>query len=238
MYIFPAIDIRGGNAVRLYQGDYDQETVYSTDPKDVAKSFLAAGASHLHIVDLDGARDGELANVDTITHIIRDLNMFVEVGGGIRDEDRIKQYLSLGVSRVILGTIAQQDPEFAAAMAKKYGDAIAIGVDARDGKVAINGWKEITDTDSYEFCSDLAKAGIKAVIYTDISKDGGMTGTNMEAYRRLSEIEGLDITASGGISSMEEIYALKDIVHSAILGKALYTGALDLAACVKAGEGE
>ena len=236
MYIFPAIDIRDGNAVRLYQGDYDQETVYSNNPKDVAKSFLAAGATHLHIVDLDGAKDGELTNMDTISHIIKDLAMFVEVGGGIRDEARIKQYLDLGVSRVILGTIAQQDPEFAAAMAKKYGDAIAIGVDARDGKVAINGWKEITDTDSFDFCRDLRDAGIKAVIYTDIAKDGGMTGTNMEAYKKLSEIEGLAITASGGISSEEEIIALKDIVHSAILGKALYTGALDLASCVKLGE--
>lgn len=237
MYIFPAIDIRGGNAVRLYQGDYDQETVYSSDPRTVAEGFREAGASHLHIVDLDGARDGELVNLDTISHIVRDLDMFVEVGGGIRDEERIKQYLDLGVSRVILGTIAQQDPEFAAAMAAKYGAAIAVGVDARDGKVAINGWKEITDKDSFDFCRELSEAGIKAVIYTDISKDGGLTGTNLAAYRRLSAIEGLDITASGGISSEEELVILKSMVHSAILGKALYTGALDLARCVTIGEG-
>ena len=237
MRIFPAIDIRDGNAVRLYQGDYDRETVYSRDPRKVAEGFLAAGASHLHIVDLDGARDGELVNMDTISRIISDLDMYVEVGGGIRDEERIKQYLDLGVSRVILGTIAQQKPEFAAAMAAKYGEAIAVGVDARDGKVAINGWKEITDTDSFDFCKDLRDMGIQAVIYTDISKDGGMTGTNMEAYRRLSAIEGLKITASGGISTEEEIIALRDITDSAILGKALYTGALDLARCVELGEG-
>ena len=163
--------------------------------------------------------------------------MFVEVGGGIRDEERIKQYLDLGVSRVILGTIAQQDPDFAAAMAAKYGAAIAVGVDARDGKVAINGWKEITDKDSFGFCKELSEAGIRAVIYTDISKDGGLTGTNIAAYRRLSAIEGLDVTASGGISSEEELVILKSLVHSAILGKALYTGALDLSRCVAIGEG-
>lgn len=237
MDIFPAIDIRGGNAVRLFQGDYDQETVYSSDPRTVAESFREAGASHLHIVDLDGARDGQLVNLDTISHIVRDLDMFVEVGGGIRDEERIRQYLDLGVSRVILGTIAQQDPDFAAAMAAKYGAAIAVGVDARDGKVAINGWKEITGKDSFEFCQELANAGIRAVIYTDISKDGGLTGTNLAAYRRLSAIEGLQVTASGGISSEEELVILKSMVHSAILGKALYTGALDLRRCVAIGEG-
>lgn len=236
MDIFPAIDIRGGNAVRLFQGDYDQETVYSSDPRDVAESFLKAGASHLHIVDLDGARDGRLVNLDTISHIVDDLDMFVEVGGGIRDEERIRTYLDRGVSRVILGTIAQQNPQFAYEMAAKYGDAIAVGVDARDGKVAVNGWKEITDTDSYDFCRELAENGIRAVIYTDISRDGGLTGTNMAAYKKLQSIEGLHITASGGITREEELVELKDMVAAAIVGKAIYTGALDLARCVEIGE--
>ena len=235
MKIFPAIDLRGGNAVRLYQGDYDQETVYSEDPRKVAEGFRAAGARYLHIVDLDGARDGELVNTDVIRSIIEDLDMFVEVGGGIRDEDRIRQYLDMGVSRVILGTIAQKDPAFAAAMVQKYGEKIAVGVDARDGKVAVNGWKEITDKDSYELCEEMAAAGVKAIIYTDISKDGGLTGTNMAAYERLSKIEGLKITASGGISSEEELEQLAGMVDAAILGKAIYAGRLDLARCVAIG---
>lgn len=233
MKIFPAIDIRGGNAVRLYQGDYDQETVYSTDPKKVAEGFHAAGARHLHVVDLDGARDGRLVNREAIAAILHDLDMYVEVGGGVRDEERICQYLEMGVDRVILGTIAQQDPAFAVAMAKKYGEAIAVGVDARDGKVAINGWKEITDKDSFALCEEMAAAGIRSVIYTDIAKDGGLTGTNMEAYRRLSRIPGLKITASGGISTEEELDQLADLVDAAILGKALYVGALDLARCIE-----
>jgi phosphoribosylformimino-5-aminoimidazole carboxamide ribotide isomerase len=235
MKIFPAIDLRGGNAVRLYQGDYDQETVYSEDPRKVAEGFRAAGARYLHIVDLDGARDGELVNTDVIRSIIEDLDMFVEVGGGIRDEERIRQYLDMGVSRVILGTIAQKDPAFAAAMAQKYGEKIAVGVDARDGKVAVNGWKEITDKDSCELCEEMAAAGVKAIIYTDISKDGGLTGTNMAAYERLSKIEGLKITASGGISSEEELEQLAGMVDAAILGKAIYAGRLDLARCVAIG---
>ncbi len=228
MKIFPAIDIRGGNAVRLFQGDYAQETVYSQDPRQVAEGFLAAGAKHLHLVDLDGARDGQLANMDTIKDIVDGLGMYVEVGGGIRDEERICRYLELGVGRVILGTIAQQDPAFTAAMAKKYGEHIAVGVDARDGKVAINGWKEITDKDAYTLCQELAEAGVKSIIYTDISRDGGLGGTNIQAYQRLSQIEGLAITASGGITGEEEIRILKDLVDAAILGKALYAGKLDL----------
>ena len=236
MKIFPAIDLRNGKAVRLYQGDYDQMTVYSDSPVDVAKSFKAKGASCLHLVDLDGAKDGRLVNFETIKEIVEEVDMYVEVGGGIRDEERIKQYLELGVGRVILGTIAVKDPGFLEAMVTKYGEKIAVGVDARDGFVAINGWKEITDRESFEFCRYLRDIGVRTVIYTDISRDGGLEGTNMEAYRKLQEIEGLEVTASGGISFEEEITALKDVAAAAILGKAIYSGKLDLERAVKLAE--
>ena len=233
MNIYPAIDLRDGKVVRLYQGDYDQMTVYQEDPVDVARSFKAAGADYLHLVDLDGAKDGELVNFDTIKAIVEDVDMFVEVGGGIRDEERIKQYLDLGVGRVILGTIAVKDREFLEKMVSVYGERIAVGVDARDDRVAINGWKEITDIDSFEFCEYLRDIGVKAVIYTDISRDGGLQGTNMEVYRKLQEIQGLEITASGGISFIEEIAELKNVTAAAILGKALYSGLIDLAQAVE-----
>jgi len=233
MNIFPAIDLRDGKAVRLYQGDYDQMTVYSENPVDVARSFRECGAQYLHLVDLDGAKDGKLVNFDTIKAIVEEVDMYVEVGGGIRDEERIRQYLELGVGRVILGTIAIKDPGFLEEMVKKYGEKIAVGVDAKDGYVAINGWKEITDKESFEFCKYLRDIGVKCVIYTDISRDGGLQGTNMEAYKKLQEIEGLEITASGGISFEEEITALKDVAAAAILGKAIYSGKLDLARAVE-----
>ncbi|MCI5535319.1 MAG: 1-(5-phosphoribosyl)-5-[(5-phosphoribosylamino)methylideneamino]imidazole-4-carboxamide isomerase [Lentihominibacter sp.] len=236
MKIFPAIDLRNGKAVRLYQGDYDQMTVYSDSPVDVAKSFKAKGASCLHLVDLDGAKDGRLVNFETIKEIVEEVDMYVEVGGGIRDEERIKQYLELGVGRVILGTIAVKDPGFLEAMVTKYGEKIAVGVDARDGFVAINGWKEITDRESFEFCRYLRDIGVRSIIYTDISRDGGLEGTNMEAYRKLQEIEGLEVTASGGISFEEEITALRDVAAAAILGKAIYSGKLDLERAVKLAE--
>ena len=236
MKIFPAIDLRDGKAVRLYQGDYNQMTVYSDSPVEVAKSFKAKGADCLHLVDLDGAKDGRLVNFDTIKEIVEEVDMYVEVGGGIRDEERIRQYLELGVGRVILGTIAVKDPEFLEAMVTKYGERISVGVDARDGYVAVNGWKEITDRESFEFCRYLRDIGVKTVIYTDISRDGGLEGTNMEAYRKLQDIEGLEVTASGGISFEEEITALKDVAAAAILGKAIYSGKLDLERAVKLAE--
>ena len=220
MKIFPAIDLRDGKAVRLYQGDYDQMTVYSEDPVDVARSFKEKGASYLHLVE-------------TIRRIVEEVDLFVEVGGGIRDEKRICQYLDLGVGRVILGTIAVKEPEFLKEMVGKYGEKIAVGVDARDGYVAINGWKEITAQESFSFCKDLRDMGVKTVIYTDISRDGGLEGTNMDAYRKLQQIEGLEVTASGGISFEREITELKDIVAAAILGKAIYSGALDLSRAVE-----
>ena len=229
MQIFPAIDLRGGQVVRLYQGDYDRETVYAADPCAVARSFLAAGAKYLHVVDLDGAKDGTLANFDTIAAIVKQGGLYIEVGGGIRTEDRIRQYLDLGVGRCILGTIAVKDFAFTERMAQTYGDRIAVGVDARDGYVAVSGWKELSQEKGVDFCRRLRDAGVKTVIYTDISRDGAEAGTNLDLYRELSEIQGLDITASGGVSSIEELKELQRIgTRAAILGKALYTGRLDL----------
>ena len=236
MKIFPAIDLRDGKVVRLFQGDYDQMTVYSDDPVEIASSFKAAGAGNLHLVDLDGAKDGKLVNYDSIKKITENVDMFVEVGGGIRDEERIRQYLEIGVGRVILGTVAVKDPEFLEEMVAKYGDRIAVGVDSKDGYVAVNGWKEVTYRESFEFCRYLQQIGVKTVIYTDISRDGSLEGTNMEAYRKLAKIENLDIVASGGISFYEEIEQLRDVVSAAILGKAIYSGKLDLAKAVELAE--
>ena len=234
MQIFPAIDLRGGQVVRLYQGDYDQMTVYGADPCAVARKFLAAGARYLHVVDLDGARDGTLANFETIAALVRQGGLYIEVGGGIRTEERIRRYLDLGVSRCILGTIAVKDFAFTERMAKKYGEHIAVGVDARDGFVAVSGWKELSAERGVDFCRRLRDAGVKTVIYTDISRDGAEAGTNLELYRELAKIEGLDITASGGVSSIEELRELQAIgTKAAILGKALYTGRLDLKAVIE-----
>ena len=238
MQIFPAIDLRGGQVVRLYQGDYDQETVYAADPCAVARGFLTAGARYLHVVDLDGARDGTLANFETIAALVRQGGLYIEVGGGIRTEERIRRYLDLGVDRCILGTIAVKDFAFTERMAKKYGEHIAVGVDARDGFVAVSGWKELSAERGVDFCRRLLDAGVKTVIYTDISRDGAEQGTNLELYRELAEIEGLDITASGGVSSIEELRELQAIgTKAAILGKALYTGRLDLKTVIEEVEG-
>ena len=234
MQIFPAIDLRGGQVVRLYQGDYDRETVYGADPCAVARDFLAAGARFLHVVDLDGARDGAPANLDAIAAIAEQGGLFIEVGGGIRTEDRIRQYIDLGVDRCILGTIAVKDFAFTERMAEKYGDRIAVGVDARDGYVAVSGWKELSAEKGVDFCRRLRDAGVKTVIYTDISRDGAEAGTNLDLYRELAEIDGLDITASGGVSSIEELKELQRIgTKAAILGKALYTGRLDLKTVIR-----
>ena len=229
MQIFPAIDLSGGQVVRLYQGDYGRMTVYGQDLCAAARTFLEAGANYLHLVDLDGARDGTTANFGSIAAIARQGGLYIEVGGGIRTEDRIRQYLDLGVGRCILGTIAVKDFTFTERMAQKYGGRIAVGVDARDGYVAVNGWKELSRERGVDFCRRLRDAGVRTVIYTDISRDGAEQGTNLEVYRELADISGLDITASGGVSSPEELRALRDMgTRAAILGKALYTGRLDL----------
>jgi len=228
MEIFPAIDLRGGQVVRLTQGDYDKMDIYSADPREIARQFKAQGAKNLHIVDLDGAKDGWLVNFDSIKSIASEGGLFLQVGGGIRNEERICQYLDLGVHRVILGTVAVTDFPLLKRMVAKYREHIAVGVDARDGFVAIQGWRKVTDIPALEFCERLAGIGVKTVIYTDISRDGALSGTNLEVYRSLSQMA-LDIIASGGISYYEEILELKALgIYGAIIGKALYTGSLDL----------
>ena len=234
MYLFPAIDLRGGKAVRLYQGDYDQMTVYNDDPAAQARAFVEAGAKFLHVVDLDGAKDDTTANMDTIAAIAKQGGLYIEVGGGIRDEERIRRYLDLGVNRCVLGTVAVKNFAFAADMAQKYGDQIAVGVDMKDGFVAVNGWKEVTPEPGVAFCRRCAAAGVRAVIATDISRDGTLQGTNMELYRELLTIPGLRVTASGGIAAMAELETLQTMgCHAAILGKSIYTGAIDLAEAVR-----
>lgn len=234
MKIFPAIDLSGGKVVRLYQGDYEKMTVYGADPCAVARDFMAAGAKYLHVVDLDGAKDGTLANFDSISALAKQGGLYIEVGGGIRTEERIEKYLDLGVGRCILGTIAVKDFDFTRRMARKYGDKIAVGVDARDGDVAVSGWLETSKEKGVDFCRRLYDAGVQTVIYTDISRDGAEQGTNLALYRELARIEGLHITASGGVSSIAELKELHAIgTHAAILGKALYTGRLDLREVIK-----
>ncbi|MBU5627492.1 1-(5-phosphoribosyl)-5-[(5-phosphoribosylamino)methylideneamino]imidazole-4-carboxamide isomerase [Oscillibacter sp. MSJ-2] len=239
MEIFPAIDLRGGQAVRLYQGDYAQTTVYSPDPCAVAKGFEADGARCLHVVDLDGARDGTLANFDTVAAMARRGGLFIEVGGGIRTEERIRRYLDLGVDRVILGTIAVEDFHFTEKMVQIYGKKIAVGVDARDGYVATHGWTRRSGEKGIDFCRRLRNAGVETVIYTDISRDGTLSGTNLEVYRELVGIAGLRVVASGGVSSLPEIARLREMgVEGAILGKALYTGRLSLKEALSAAREE
>ena len=235
MELFPAIDLRDGKVVRLTQGDYDRMTVYGEDPCAQARQFLEAGAKNLHVVDLDGAKDGTLSNYDTIAALAKQGGLYIEVGGGIRTEARIETYLSLGAGRCILGSVAVTDFEFTARVLKKYGDRIAVGVDAKDGLVAIHGWKDVSAEPGIDFCKRLADAGCTAVIYTDIARDGAMQGTNMELYRQLAkEVPELKITASGGISFESELVELDQMgVAAAILGKSLYTGALDLKRCVQ-----
>jgi phosphoribosylformimino-5-aminoimidazole carboxamide ribotide isomerase len=232
MIIFPAIDLKDGKVVRLHQGDYDQMTVYSEDPLAVARTFKEAGATHLHVVDLDGARGGNPENFKVVERIIQSSGLEVQVGGGIRNKERIETYLNLGAKRVIMGTAAVTNPSFLIEMVEQFGEAIAVGVDVKDGLAAINGWEKTTAINGVEFCKSLAEIGVKTIIYTDIAKDGGMQGTNMEAYKELSQIQGLNIIASGGISFEEEIVALRDLVYGAILGKALYSGILDLTNCI------
>lgn len=233
MKIFPAIDLIDKKVVRLSQGDYSKKTMYSDNPLSVAKSFLKDGATHLHVVDLDGAKKGSPVNFEVIKQL-KQLDMFVEVGGGIRDMQKIEAYQKIGVDRVILGTVAIKNFDFVVEAVKEFKDMIAVGVDAKDEKVATHGWQEVTDTDSFDFCKKLYDAGVTSVIYTDIATDGMLKGTNLPAFKRLSKIKGLNVTASGGISSVEEIKKLKEMgVWGAILGKALYENKLSLADAVR-----
>lgn len=233
MELFPAIDLIDDCAVRLVKGDYAQKTIYSENPAAVARSFAAAGAKYLHVVDLEGAKDGGTPNLETIQTIVRESGLLVEVGGGIRSEEVIKTYLDAGVFRVILGTAAVQNPAFLEEMVRKYGEKIAVGVDIKDGRVAIKGWTEVSEESCFAFCEKLQKIGVKTIICTDISKDGLLSGTNLELYRQLSEKCKVDIVASGGVTTLDDVKRLAEMkLYGAILGKALYTGNIDLAAAV------
>lgn len=238
MIVFPAIDLCGGKVVRLTKGDYTQMTVYADDPAEIAASFYEQGAAYLHVVDLDGAKDGALCNYDAVRAITAAAPLFVEIGGGIRDMQRIECYLSAGVERIILGTAAVNNPAFLKEALRVYGEKIAVGVDARDGFVAVSGWLETTRLRGVDFCQELRDAGVSTVIYTDISRDGMLSGPNHALYARLSGIQGLQVTASGGVTTAEDVRQLAGTgIYGAIIGKALYTGritlreALEAAAC-------
>jgi phosphoribosylformimino-5-aminoimidazole carboxamide ribotide isomerase len=229
MVIYPAIDLYGGKAVRLYKGDYAQMTVYSEKPEEVALDFKAAGATHMHLVDLEGAKVGKPANLDVIRRLVEAFDGFVEVGGGIRNLETVESYLSIGVDRVILGTAAVTDSAFLEAALAKYGNKIAVGVDLKDGYVAIRGWTEKSSLTAEDFFDKMQALGVATVICTDISRDGAMQGTNRALYQQLSKKYAIDLIASGGVSSMEDITALTAMgIHGAIVGKAYYIGAIDL----------
>ena len=229
MIIFPAIDLFGGKAVRLYKGDYDQMTVYNENPVEVALDFKAQGAEWIHLVDLEGARSGETPNLPVIRKIVSESGLKAEVGGGIRTIEVIEKYIEAGVSRVILGTAAVTDPEFLAEAVGKYGDKIAVGVDIKDGYVAIKGWRETSALEAFDFCRRLEALGVRTVISTDISRDGAMQGANHELSDALSRELGIEIIASGGVSDMSDVRRLaKRGLYGAIIGKAYYTGAINL----------
>jgi phosphoribosylformimino-5-aminoimidazole carboxamide ribotide isomerase len=229
MKIFPAIDLYEGKAVRLYKGDYNQVTVYSDNPIEIAKDFESQGATELHTVDLEGARDGGTPNIEIIKSFVENTNLNVEVGGGIRSMDVVKAYLDAGVRRVILGTAAVTDEEFLLEAVKLYGDKIAVGADIKDGMVAIKGWVEKSQYTTFEFFEKLSNIGVSTVICNDISKDGAMQGTNRELYKELSEKFKMNIIASGGVSSLDDIKALSKMnMYGAIIGKAYYTGAVKI----------
>lgn len=229
MILFPAIDLYEGKAVRLLKGDYSRMTVYSEHPEETGLRFAEEGATHVHLVDLEGARDGTTPNLKTILALKRETGLFCEVGGGIRSMETVRTYLENGLDRVILGTAAVRDPGFLAEALETYGDRIAAGVDVRDGKVSVSGWTEDSGIPFLDFCRQMAKLGVRTLICTDISRDGAMKGTNLDMYGRLTQELPVRITASGGVSSLEDIRALRKMnLYGAIIGKAWYSGAVSL----------
>ena len=238
MIIFPAIDLRGGKCVRLIQGDFDKETVYSDDPQATALKWQAMGAKFLHVVDLDGARKGSPQNIPTIKKILDAANIPIEVGGGIRTLDDVEEILSLGVRRVILGSVAVENISLVEDAAKNFGDKIVVGIDARNGFVAVHGWEKSSAVKADELAKKIVAAGVKTIIYTDISKDGMLSGVNAENFAELAKSSGAEIIASGGVKSLDDIRALKAAkISGVIVGKAIYTGALDLKVAIEIAEG-
>ena len=229
MILFPAIDLFEGKAVRLYKGDYDRMTVYSHHPEEIAADFAACGATHIHLVDLEGARSGETPNLETVLKIRESTGLFCEIGGGIRSMETVERYLSAGLDRVILGTAAVEDENFLRRAVDRYGEKIATGADIRDGMISVKGWTQQSAVTTEEFFEKMQTLGVSTVICTDISRDGAMRGTNREMYRRLSERYRVRITASGGVSTLEDVISLREMgLYGAIIGKAYYTGDLNL----------
>ncbi len=230
MIIFPAIDLYDRKAVRLYKGDYANMTVYSENPIEIARDMESAGATHIHMVDLEGAKDGTTPNLDIVAQVARETSLFVEIGGGIRSMETIEKYADVGVKRVILGTAAVNDQQFLQSAIAKYGNMISVGADVKDGYIAIRGWLEKSQLTLDDFVVRMLDLGVHHIICTDISKDGAMRGTNLELYRQLSEKYALDITASGGVSSLDDVRQLRAMeIYGAIIGKAYYTGDIKLA---------
>lgn len=235
MIIYPAVDLYDGKAVRLFKGDYAQMTVYSENPVSVAEDFKAQGAERVHLVDLEGAKNGTTPNLETVLAIKEKTGLFCEIGGGVRNMEVVSRYIDAGLDRVILGTAAVTDPDFAAEAAAKYGEKIAVGVDIRDGFVAVKGWTEKTELNAFDFCKKMQAMGIKTLICTDISRDGAMKGANHGLYKKLSEELSMDIIASGGVSAMDDVKALRALnIHGAIIGKAYYTKAISLKEAIEA----
>lgn len=229
MIIFPAIDLFEKKAVRLYKGDYQNITVYSENPIEIARDFELCGATHIHMVDLEGAKHGTTPNIEAVKQVATETKLFVEIGGGIRDMATVEKYLSAGVGRVILGTAAVTDSEFLKAAVEKYGEKIAVGADVKDGCIAIKGWLEKSRITLEDFLSNMQNIGVKYIICTDISKDGAMRGTNLELYKELSQKYSMNITASGGVSTLDDVKKLREMnLYAAIIGKAYYTGAIKL----------
>ena len=234
MLIYPAIDLYGGKAVRLYKGDYAQMTIYNDNPVAVARDFAAKGAKCIHLVDLEGAKSGTTPNFETVAAIKAETGLLCEIGGGIRSMETIEKYLCAGIDRVILGTAAVTEPGFVEAAVAKFGGKIAVGIDIKDGYVAIKGWTVKSEENAMEFTEKMEKIGVKTMICTDISKDGAMQGTNHELYRELSGKFSMNIIASGGVSSLADVERLAKLgIHGAIVGKAYYTGAIDLAQAIE-----
>ncbi|MDO8462419.1 MAG: 1-(5-phosphoribosyl)-5-[(5-phosphoribosylamino)methylideneamino]imidazole-4-carboxamide isomerase [Deltaproteobacteria bacterium] len=234
MILYPAIDIKDGKAVRLTQGEFNQMKVYFDDPVEAAKKWIAAGAQWLHVVDLDGALTGEPKNTGVIESILQSVEVPVQIGGGIRNEEIAEIYLTLGAGRIVIGTAAIEDPDLIQILCEGYPERVAIGIDAKDGKVAVKGWKETTDQTAMALAQQCEEMGANTIIYTDIKRDGMMNGPNFEALEKLCESVGIPIIASGGISSLEDLKKLKEAgIEGAILGKALYEGKLDLKEALK-----
>jgi phosphoribosylformimino-5-aminoimidazole carboxamide ribotide isomerase len=242
MIIFPAIDIRGGRCVRLTEGRFDAETVFADNPLDMARRWVQEGAEYLHVVDLDGALAGKPVNVEAIAAITRAVDIPVQLGGGIRTTESIAALLAAGVTRVILGSVAVKQPELVREACAKYGDRIVVGIDARDGQVAVEGWGVSGGVAAEELAAKMVVAGVARIIYTDIARDGTLTGVNVAATRSLARAAGIPVIASGGVSSLDDITAVKaaqaDGIEGVIIGKALYTGAVTLPEAIRAAQGE